>query len=863
MPPLRSILNDESDNKRTETSNTNDDNNSSNQIPTAIATSSSSSLSSTISAPLLIPPSATTTSASSSSDATSSTTAPLLSVAGKKPVARRACLSCREKKVKCDGEPITSIISIDGSNKIIPQMTRTCSNCKFLGIKCVFVQSNRGGRRKKRLSTDESANPIGISSDHEKRIKIEEADQPSQNQLLLPNPAPSTSQLVQQHANPPNFSHTPNQPYWQQSSTQKPLHLQQQPLTILPQPIPSSNLSLPSHHGFNLQSASGLSLPGPPAPPAPPPPPQHLYFNSQQTYYQWWNTNTSPRPAHQQQHIKSLLPSIAVANIKSSTVKSSISRSAMSSANSSTSTSLSSPKFEKLDVLEITSYPLPTSSIIFVPEQPRNSPNYFNPIYLITKYYPEDGAPEPVVPPTYTGSYFNDPNEKSDAWWTAEYLSSISLPPWRVLYHIMVIYFDYFHPFQNVLPSTPQAFLNSINPRAQTSILFTIILITLPITKSLNLGICLEEEVWLEKIRLHWRRMNSFTSYVCLNLLSHVPTLRYHWFKFNYLKEDLQSMFEAAAAATHYNDIDVQELVNQNRWIGLVNNHLGDIFLHKLSYADPEKLISKEPKTLDYTGLEVYYDFAHTDRLKFKPMYKSINFLKKTINLNYHLLLVNITYESSKILDSYNKLNALQIFKYQLLEFNQLTSSSEYIPLIKYIQSDKSTLSELQTVLTQLSEESWKSLIILIHDLINFAKLIQIQEKDNFEIFLNNDKTSHKIQDVWIKFPTLALITSFTFMPLMFDILIILKLTNLERLSTDPSILRINIDDVNIDIELDSDVIHDVCGYDFDQFKYHLLSQSLLKFIQIKSSYTLSEPIQKLNLNILNQLILNFNDFIS
>lgn len=65
-------------------------------------------------------------------------------------VARRACLSCREKKIKCNGEPMTTITAADGTNKVIPEKTRTCSNCRFLDIPCVFVQSNRGGKRKKR-----------------------------------------------------------------------------------------------------------------------------------------------------------------------------------------------------------------------------------------------------------------------------------------------------------------------------------------------------------------------------------------------------------------------------------------------------------------------------------------------------------------------------------------------------------------------------------------------------------------------------------------------------------------------------------------------------------------------------------------
>ena len=65
-------------------------------------------------------------------------------------VARRACLSCRDKKIKCDGEPMTTITAADGTDRVIPERTRTCSNCRFLDIECIFVESNRGGKRKKR-----------------------------------------------------------------------------------------------------------------------------------------------------------------------------------------------------------------------------------------------------------------------------------------------------------------------------------------------------------------------------------------------------------------------------------------------------------------------------------------------------------------------------------------------------------------------------------------------------------------------------------------------------------------------------------------------------------------------------------------
>lgn len=34
------------------------------------------------------------------------------------PVAKRSCLLCRQKKKKCDGEPIGAMVIIDGSNRV-------------------------------------------------------------------------------------------------------------------------------------------------------------------------------------------------------------------------------------------------------------------------------------------------------------------------------------------------------------------------------------------------------------------------------------------------------------------------------------------------------------------------------------------------------------------------------------------------------------------------------------------------------------------------------------------------------------------------------------------------------------------------
>ncbi|GMM30919.1 hypothetical protein DAMA08_036640 [Martiniozyma asiatica (nom. inval.)] len=69
-------------------------------------------------------------------------------------VARKACLSCREKKIKCDGE----VQFLYGDDLISPSNTtinttfsyKNCTNCITSGIQCIFVPSRRGGRRKKR-----------------------------------------------------------------------------------------------------------------------------------------------------------------------------------------------------------------------------------------------------------------------------------------------------------------------------------------------------------------------------------------------------------------------------------------------------------------------------------------------------------------------------------------------------------------------------------------------------------------------------------------------------------------------------------------------------------------------------------------
>lgn len=107
----------------------------------------------------------TDSSASSASTASGSTNT-------KRPVAKHACLACREKKIKCDGEVLSlkqqNIMRERGeASEILYTVAdsgeirhKQCTNCKNLGIQCIFVKSQRGGRKKKDTGPSQSINAL-------------------------------------------------------------------------------------------------------------------------------------------------------------------------------------------------------------------------------------------------------------------------------------------------------------------------------------------------------------------------------------------------------------------------------------------------------------------------------------------------------------------------------------------------------------------------------------------------------------------------------------------------------------------------------------------------------------------------------
>lgn len=87
----------------------------------------------------------------------------------KRAVAKKACLSCREKKIKCDGE---LVVSYPNESSLKKTFYKKCTNCKSAEIDCIFVPSKRGGRRKRKTPSNllSSLPPASSKSDDNSSI---------------------------------------------------------------------------------------------------------------------------------------------------------------------------------------------------------------------------------------------------------------------------------------------------------------------------------------------------------------------------------------------------------------------------------------------------------------------------------------------------------------------------------------------------------------------------------------------------------------------------------------------------------------------------------------------------------------------
>lgn len=144
--------------------------------------------------------------------------------APKRSVARRACLSCRDKKIKCDG-----FLKVDGkqNSQVVLDKANACTNCKMLNIDCIFVPSMRGGKRGRKYSThSKSAAPsegttIGESPGFDTRVMS--AYPPHYCNPYGPGPMPAMQVPTGPYGSGYMWGATPHQfPYAHQPSSDYP-----------------------------------------------------------------------------------------------------------------------------------------------------------------------------------------------------------------------------------------------------------------------------------------------------------------------------------------------------------------------------------------------------------------------------------------------------------------------------------------------------------------------------------------------------------------------------------------------------------------------------------------------------------------
>lgn len=137
-------------------------------------------------------------------------------------VSRRACLSCREKKIKCDG-------------------VQVCRNCQQLNIECVFVKSHRGGRRNSKQHDPATTNTTENTTNTNQNIFMkQEKQQQHQPSNIM---SASTSSSIPSSLSLPSLADLRPEPYPTSSPRQPPPppHLYNHPIPTTRQQIEPSN----------------------------------------------------------------------------------------------------------------------------------------------------------------------------------------------------------------------------------------------------------------------------------------------------------------------------------------------------------------------------------------------------------------------------------------------------------------------------------------------------------------------------------------------------------------------------------------------------------------------------------------------
>lgn len=442
----------------------------------------------------------------------------------KRLVARRACLSCREKKIKCDGEALRLQAHDTGNRSVI------CSNCRMAGTRCKFVQSMRGGRRKKRSSvaTSEKQRPLRPLAPSEAewlpngQSKPEDAEPPKPQRTV-----PAVLQEQTPFTTAPCTTATPASP-----SFLLRLSFEDPARTRLPSPTlllvsfadpyrraPHSNdyFDLHARRARELQLAPP-HLPsqpviytppyaghyGPPmyySPPgAAPLPGAHLQGSPTPQMGYYYGPHTMPPPPAPALVISALQIPQPLYPPQNDLYSRRLPYS-HSLGLSHSSMGLRAPDYRSFDRLSSRLW------LNLAPEA-KHTPQLPDPmakqLLSVRKLVLERSSPDPV------------------AYFSAAELENFGLPPWPVLNRVLDVYYEYVQPNQQVLPGK-QFFLKRLSLKLDSSIIHAIIA-----------NVCLRgdwpfeqnESYWVEKMYQYWDNLNDFGMLLCYTLIRETTVIK-------------------------------------------------------------------------------------------------------------------------------------------------------------------------------------------------------------------------------------------------------------------------------------------------------------------------------------------------
>ncbi|KAG7876401.1 hypothetical protein KL938_004469 [Ogataea parapolymorpha] len=371
-------------------------------------------------------------------------------------VAKRACLACREKKIKCDGE----LKSDESGNKSYGK----CSNCASSGTECVFVPSKRGGRRRKNFSVDSAttqshgyssfANDQSLKRQHfdpERRFETESAPSmftsDAEESFRPTHHQPSPGKFGSKYL-PPPFARYDDPGKWAGSKEPRygkypskdmpysePYFYYGHP----PGPLPPGP-HLPGH-GPPL-----LRPPGPPSLPPPPPgafSPYHSPFHRMHRHY---HHHRHPRHHHHHHHPDPYFDPHRVPYgfypPPSPGRRSSLS---YSDSDSRVSGSVAEESTGKSTLLPPLNHAVGPHS---VDENSGNTEDWVNRQKQIQSQYPREDEMSITSAPTITGGQTSKHQK-----FTKSELEKYGLPPWTVIYTMVQLFYKYIHLSYQVLPN--------------------------------------------------------------------------------------------------------------------------------------------------------------------------------------------------------------------------------------------------------------------------------------------------------------------------------------------------------------------------------------------------------------------------